>query len=224
MQVGQTQCTDCHAPHASASRGLLREVVHPPFAEGSCDLCHRVDSETPQLLHMTGARLCQTCHQDTPPAADRVVHAPVAEGDCLACHATHASSHGGLLVAPVRGTCLTCHQDLLARAETSRTAHVLRDEDGACLGCHRPHSSGEDNLLTSGEIRTCLVCHENQRHGHPLGSDRLDPRTGKSITCVTCHDPHGTDFPMQLRGDQSRGLCLECHSQEGVAGGAERGR
>lgn len=223
MAVAETQCTDCHAPHASVSKGLLREVVHAPFAEGSCDLCHMVDSDTPQVLLMTGARLCQTCHQDTPPAGDTLVHAPVAGGECLACHATHASSHDGLLVAGTGATCLSCHQEIRQRAETARTVHQVYDEDGSCLGCHRPHSSKEDHLLTAGEIRTCLVCHENQRHGHPLGSDRIDPRTGKGITCVTCHDPHGTDFPMQLRGDQSRGLCLECHSQEGQALGQDGG-
>jgi predicted CXXCH cytochrome family protein len=61
-----------------------------------------------------------------------------------------------------------------------------------------------------------------QRHGHPLGADRLDPRTGEPITCVTCHDPHGTEFPMQLRGDQKRGLCLECHGESPDADAAAR--
>jgi len=47
-----------------------------------------------------------------------------------------------------------------------------------------------------------------------VGEDRLDPRNGQPITCVTCHDPHGTEFSYTLRGDQSRGLCVECHDGE----------
>ena len=105
---------------------------------------------------------------------------------------------------------------------TSRSTHSPKVEGGSCSICHQAHSSQEDSLLNAGGIRTCLACHESQQHGHPIGTDRIDPRTKKAMTCVSCHDPHGTEFPFQLRGDQSRGLCLECHStgHEGESGGA----
>jgi predicted CXXCH cytochrome family protein len=162
------------------------------------------------------------CHDDHPRPDDTVIHAPVAGGDCGACHTPHASSHDGLLLADARTQCLSCHQDLVAREESARTVHDTDLEGEGCLACHQPHSSTETHLLSAGSIRTCLNCHEMQRHGHPLGADRLDPRTGEPITCVTCHDPHGTEFPMQLRGDQKRGLCLECHGESPDADAAAR--
>lgn len=225
ISVVGTQCTKCHEPHASLSDGLLRSTVHEPFADGSCDMCHMVDSDTPRVVMATGSRLCSMCHDGYPRPGDDVVHAPIADGNCQACHSPHASNEEKLLTGDKRSVCIQCHQDIETRAEVSRSVHSPSLEGGSCMICHQPHSSKEDTLLWSGEIRTCLGCHETQRHGHPLGSDRIDPRTGKPITCVTCHDPHGTDFPMQLRGDQSRGLCLECHSSSGSGStGAHGGR
>jgi predicted CXXCH cytochrome family protein len=216
IPIRGTDCTGCHDPHASTDQGLLLGVAHEPFADGSCEMCHMLETDTPKLVRATGARLCGVCHQDYPRQGDSVVHKPVADGDCAGCHLPHASEFASLTIAGPEQTCLRCHDDLRQRAEASKDAHPTSfDDGGACGACHQPHSSREEHLLSAGPIRTCLGCHETARHGHPLGSDRLDPRTGEEITCVTCHDPHGTEFPMQLRGDQSRGLCLECHKADG---------
>jgi predicted CXXCH cytochrome family protein len=214
IAVKGTGCTDCHEPHASATKGLMRGVVHAPFGDGSCELCHLLDSETPQLVRATGARLCGVCHEGYPREGDAVVHQPIADGNCSACHVPHASDVRRLLPRPSGELCASCHAAVAERAARSKSAHRVDDDKGACLACHAPHSSDEPHLLTAGEIRTCLVCHETAKHGHPLGDDRPDPRTGKPITCVTCHDPHGTAYPYQLRGDQSRGLCVECHDPQ----------
>jgi predicted CXXCH cytochrome family protein len=214
IPVKGTHCTSCHEPHASPSKGLLRANAHAPFAEGSCEMCHATESDTPQVVRATGARLCATCHQDYPRKDHPLVHKPVADGQCNACHAPHATDRKGLLTQDTGPLCTSCHGEILERAAKSKSAHPTKEEHRACLGCHSPHSSTEPALLSAGEIRTCIQCHETAKHGHPLGDDRLDPRTGKAITCVTCHDPHGTEFAYQLRGDQSRGLCVECHDTD----------
>lgn len=214
IPVAGTNCISCHDPHASQSKGLLRSFVHAPFGEKSCEMCHMTDSDTPRLVRVAGGRLCAPCHRDYPKKSDPVVHAPVAKRECASCHVPHTGDVKALLASPPKQLCTSCHQALVDRGAVSKSAHPVIDEKGACLGCHSPHSSTEEHLLISGPIRTCLACHETAKHGHPLGDDRLDPRTGKAITCVTCHDPHGTAFSYQLRGDQSRGLCVECHDSE----------
>jgi predicted CXXCH cytochrome family protein len=211
IPVAGTNCLGCHEPHATASKGLLRAVAHAPFAEGSCEMCHMTESDTPKVVRATGGRLCQLCHKDVPRTDEKLVHKPVAEGQCASCHVPHAGDRKGLLANATEPLCTSCHTEIAKRATESKSAHPVKDEKGSCLGCHSPHSSNEPHLLTAGEIRTCIQCHETAKHGHPLGDDRLDPRTGKPITCVTCHDPHGTAYAYQLRGDQSRGLCIECH-------------
>jgi len=213
IPIQGARCTSCHDAHASVDTGLLLPVTHEPFADGSCEMCHLVESESPRLVRATGARLCLACHKEYPRSDDQFVHQPVAEGDCASCHAPHASRDKHLLTAGLEQTCLSCHADIVQRKASARSVHPTDfDDGGSCGACHQPHSSQENFLLSQGPIRTCLTCHETQRHGHPLGEGRLDPRTGTVITCVTCHDPHGTEFSYQLRGDQSRGLCLECHT------------
>lgn len=214
IPVKGTNCLSCHEPHATASKGLLRVVAHSPFADGSCEMCHATESDTPQVVRATGARLCGTCHKDVPKSDHKLVHKPVADGQCSACHAPHASDRKGLLLKEPRELCIGCHDKIVERAAKAKSAHPTKPENKGCVGCHSPHSSSEPALLAAGEIRTCIQCHETAKHGHPLGDDRLDPRTGKAITCVTCHDPHGTEFSYQLRGDQTRGLCVECHSTD----------
>lgn len=215
VPIEGTNCRGCHDPHASRQDGLLLPFTHEPFTDGSCEACHRLDTATPQLVHSTGRRLCDLCHQDFPRKNDPIVHQPVADGACGSCHLPHAGRHDGLLPATLRETCLTCHTDISERAQTAKSTHPTLFEDGkSCDACHRAHTSTEEHLLVTGGIRTCLACHETERHGHPLGDDRIDPRTGEGITCVTCHDPHGTEFSYQLVGERSRGLCLECHDTE----------
>ncbi|MEW6746470.1 MAG: cytochrome c3 family protein [Planctomycetota bacterium] len=216
IPVAGSACIECHEPHASAGPKLFRKVAHQPFADGECGECHLLDSGTPRLVKATGGALCLNCHDGYPRSDDTVAHAPVKEGNCSACHNPHASDRASLLVSDSRSICIRCHTEVEKRFASSRTSHPRSVQGGSCMICHAAHSSKEPALLKAGAIRTCLPCHEMQRHGHPLGADRIDPRTGQGITCVTCHDPHGTDFPYQLRGDQSRGLCLECHPPEGT--------
>ena len=127
----------------------------------------------------------------------------------------HASKTGACCWSDLRGTCVRCHAEIEERAGARALGapDEGRGRRAAWAATSRTPASDAE-LLTGGEIRRCLTCHETMRHGHPLGEDRIDPRTGKGITCVTCHDPHGTDFPMHLRGDQTRGLCLECHQTD----------
>ena len=224
FSMATAECTQCHDPHSGQGRGLMLAVRHEPFATGDCAQCHLENPGGAALLVATGGQLCWKCHQDYPRAKDTVIHEPVALGSCEACHSPHASSHAGLLRFGPDKLCADCHADMDTRRAKARSAHPLRSKDVSCLSCHQPHSSREEHLLSSGGIRTCMPCHPTERHGHPLGEDHLDPRTGSRITCVTCHDPHGTDFPYQLRGDQSRGLCLECHSNDSDALNKKHGR
>lgn len=215
-------CSRCHQPHASAGKGLFRDVTHAPFTDGDCDACHVLSEQGGLAFVATGGRLCLQCHDGYPREGDPNVHKPVMEGNCSACHRSHASDIPKLLPQDGRALCLSCHPKIEERFTSSRSAHPKSVEEGSCAICHAPHSSKFDHLMKSDAIRTCLSCHQQQQHGHPMGEGRTDPRTGKGITCMSCHDPHGTEFPMFLVGDQTRGLCVDCHSTDHQA--EERGK
>ena len=40
----------------------------------------------------------------------------------------------------------------------------------------------------------------------------MDPRNGQPMTCLSCHNPHGTQYVAMLVASPSRALCVQCHS------------
>jgi len=129
----------------------------------------------------------------------------------MTCHTPHASDRPGLVAGDARAVCLKCHQpikDLIAHSVSTHPAKA-----GGCSICHDPHQSGNPSLLRAKGTEVCAKCHKGHaQFGHPMGGGVTDPRTGKEMTCLSCHDPHGTQFKMTLRGDPQRGLCVSCHS------------
>jgi predicted CXXCH cytochrome family protein len=105
---GQMKCTDCHEPHGTMNRPLLKRVnfevcvsCHPekrgPFlyehasvkVEG-CTACHSPHGtvERQLLLRREGRFLCLQCHVN--PAAANVPHSRLSfqtRGECVRCHA-----------------------------------------------------------------------------------------------------------------------------------------
>jgi predicted CXXCH cytochrome family protein len=67
-------------------------------------------------------------------------------------------------------------------------------------------------MLKGDGNTSCTSCHESQgTFTHPVGEGILDHRNRQIITCLTCHDPKGTDYENNLRLDQNKELCVQCH-------------
>ena len=86
--VESGDCLDCHAPHATNFKGLLKKSV----------------KET-----------CADCHDDI--AKKKDVHQPVGDGDCLACHVPHASNNKNLVKKTTPALCWDCHDNFLEKAK-----------------------------------------------------------------------------------------------------------
>ena len=102
--------------------------------------------------------------------------------------------------------CVTaeCHTKIVA----GRFLHSPTAQE-ECDACHvdadvRKHTY---NLVVT-ESELCGYCHTRSERTvvHKPVSDK---------ECVKCHDPHGSEYPMQLLGDPSGPLCLPCHKREG---------
>jgi DmsE family decaheme c-type cytochrome len=115
LPEGQLSCVDCHNPHGSVTRPLLKTDT----VNETCYSCH-ADKRGPFLFE----------------------HAPVRES-CLNCHTPHGSNHANLLVLPVPMLCQQCHtnfqhpNDLLTRQNLRNG--LVPDERAmgrGCLNCH----------------------------------------------------------------------------------------
>ncbi|MBN8713546.1 MAG: DmsE family decaheme c-type cytochrome [Xanthomonadales bacterium] len=115
LPEGQMACTDCHNPHGSITKPLLKTDT----VNETCYGCH-AEKRGPFLFE----------------------HAPV-RANCLNCHDVHGSNQQTLLVAPIPMLCQQCHtmtrhpNDLQTAAGLGTGPHPDERIMGrGCLSCH----------------------------------------------------------------------------------------
>jgi predicted CXXCH cytochrome family protein len=105
-------------------------------------------------------------------------------------------------------TCLQCHD----RKEFTRK-DVHGALDNGCDTCHDLHQNNYSDLGEPILNELCSDCHEEgETHAHPIGAEYKDPRTGRPLTCASCHEPHSSDHEYMLTFDHQRDLCVQCHT------------
>jgi predicted CXXCH cytochrome family protein len=154
----------------------------------------------------------------------KYVHGPVSVWACFSCH--DLDSRPGYAVKT--GACYECHVEQKEEWSTKKHTHDPVKE-GNCSICHNPHASNYPFNLVKHTWDLCVGCHTDSgtgmhiiadmfsREGHPT-RDRPDPaRTGKELTCSSCHNPHASDFPrLWAFGVESAfDLCQKCHEKQG---------
>ncbi len=133
-------CLNCHSPHASSGKGLLRG--------GSL-------------------AVCGGCHPDTLRRQDVSVtkHQPIQVGDCTSCHDPHSGNGPFLFVGKnTVDMCGTCHDWLKhsshpmgEKAKDQRNRNLRVD----CLSCHRAHGTEfKKMLLQATQSEMCVKCHQ----------------------------------------------------------------
>jgi predicted CXXCH cytochrome family protein len=210
IPVRRADCRSCHDTHGSENEHMLRGVSrHLPFAEGSCEACHRKPRGTRvRLLHEGGA-LCEACHGGVATKNGAVVHTAVKQGRCVECHDPHLAEQPLLLKAGGGDLCFSCHPEIAERAKGPGGHAAL--EDG-CDGCHDAHSSDRPAMLLDDEDELCRACHDASdpelRRLH-FGAEMATAR------CGSCHDPHGSSsLPLIANGSihpPFREGCSNCH-------------
>jgi predicted CXXCH cytochrome family protein len=220
-QAAEMSCLDCH-PDKNKNVS-----VHPAVAMG-CDSCHsgtHMGEKPAPKLTAAPPDLCFNCH-DRDSFSKKVQHPPVAAGMCLDCHDPHASGFPKLLKQNVPDLCFTCHD----QAQFTKKVQHPPAAGGMCLTCHTPHAGEIEKLLTTALPDLCLTCHEQQASGkhimkdfglndtHPV-KDRLDPsRPGRTLSCVSCHNPHSSERANLFQGPAAAGrrICGLCHRKISV--------
>ena len=212
LPVSRSSCLECHGPHGTEfKRMLVGGVVHAPFAEASCDSCHRKGRGTRVRPRTTGAALCYTCHTDLETAFSRgSIHTVVREGRCTECHSPHLAASAKLLKATGNDLCFRCHPEIRAKVSA---AGAHRPAKAACATCHDPHRSDHASQLKTPSPALCLGCHSTK--GGSLARKHLGADLAKTA-CVTCHDPHGSPQKHLLATGSvhppfAEGSCDTCH-------------
>jgi predicted CXXCH cytochrome family protein len=121
---------------------------------------------------------------------------------CNECHA----SDGAL-----RDNISACHECHGGTKFTRKYVHAAIDD--GCDTCHDVHNRNILELSGPTVSELCASCHEEaDTHAHPTGSEYNDPRTGQPLTCVSCHEPHSSDYVFMLTHNLRKDFCVQCHS------------
>ncbi len=130
-------CADCHTPHASDERALLKD---------------RED------------KTCWQCHEDTEgfTHSARYVHPDLKK--CLDCHVSHGSNARYMLTAG-DNTCSMegCHpsQGRFTHPVGEKAIDPRSREPMNCSTCHNPMGSPEEFILRAGKVvELCIKCHQ----------------------------------------------------------------
>jgi DmsE family decaheme c-type cytochrome len=191
----------------------------------------------PLAPHATviGAKSCQSCHALEGVQVTHTLHfsafaaaagSDAPQGACESCHGP-GSEHAkrpqarGLIIAythesatPVdvqARTCLGCHAGG-ARQHWTGSVHDRRGL--SCTDCHNPMArlSAEGLMAKSSVDEVCSTCHRdvraqfNRRSHMPLPEGQL--------SCVDCHNPHGSVTPPLLKTATANETCYGCHADK----------
>lgn len=240
MPVTAGMCLSCHAPHGSDFEfNLVKRTdevcatchpakndhpfVHSAVALGECSGCHNPHgSDAPfKLWSKPEAGACYRCHYDDVTGREHP-HPPAEKGDCGICHAPHGS---GTKANLRQGTNLTCGQCHPAEYRPGAKRPHQAVEIYGCPACHNPHSSDFAFNLNKPINALCTTCHAGfddgyhaaQRPaggGHPMAGLPDPTREDRDLSCTSCHDPHGGEFPyLWYRAPTKTDLCNECHGK-----------
>jgi predicted CXXCH cytochrome family protein len=220
QEKGEKPCLQCHGEKMD---GLFKKKnVHFPFAQKECESCH--DPKAFSLVAQ-GSDLCFGCHSDK---ADEFkkghTHTPVKNGQCIKCHSPHASDNKYQLINDVPKLCFSCHKE--DRFTKVKFTH-FPVEEGNCLLCHGHHNGIDRSNLKGAVSDLCTTCHDKDSMIIPHPTDviptdkTLIPKDSQMkldekgmVTCVTCHNQHGSDLAFFLKESMEDGaMCYKCHKK-----------
>ncbi len=202
-------CTKCHA----LEPGLFdRKPVSPAtFPADAFD----------SVTVIAATSTCYSCHKAL--TAYPYVHGPASVWSCLSCHDPESAPPYSVK-KPDSVVCYGCHVEQENRW-VSMKYHHGPVTTGKCTICHSPHASENPFNLFKPTWQLCVNCHpekgtgkhviaeSSSAEGHPT-RNRKDPvRTGRDLTCASCHDPHASDSPhlWAFKAEGAPELCRKCH-------------
>lgn len=200
-------------------------VMHRLEKERLCQSCHNMNPTPAQMnSSIEKDNPCYVCHKKM--LSVKYVHGPAGTFSCGYCHSSKGNPKHAV---PKRGAalCYECHADMANQIKKKKFVHGPV-EAGMCDSCHDPHGSQQEAQLLKPINEMCLSCHGHLRgqvhivrttsgESHPL-SGKNDPAkkgTGREMSCISCHSPHGGSvrYFFVNNADDRLALCQMCHNK-----------
>ena len=171
---------------------------------------------------------CAACHEDVVNAFKKTIHGQKgfemrSDKGCQTCHGpgsahidakgdkTLIKSFANLKADEASKVCLQCHEN---GNQTNWKGGIHQQRKLACISCHSVHHSKSEkaNLKTATVVETCGNCHL-QIKGQIQRTSHHPIREGL-MSCVNCHNPHGTMTPKLIIANSVNEQCYTCHAEK----------
>ena len=178
-----------------------------------------------------GDKKCRRCHKDAVTDIQTNIHSKASYWDaqakgCESCHGPgkkHSQSElpedilnpANLESELASAQCISCH-DKGTRHWVGSPHDAM---DVSCVSCHSVHNNDHDKMLSKASVdETCYSCHSEQRaftlkrSSHLLHDMSRADGKGK-MSCIDCHNPHGTQAESLISANSVNDKCYECHQE-----------
>ena len=216
-------CLQCHEPHKSSNKALLKKATSGDKESNLCLKCHREGLNVPEKgsRHAALDMGCETCHvthktgESGKPEFDFHL-TKVAPALCADCHdvkdAKLAEAHKGQPFATA--DCTMCHDPHQSKAPKLMQAYMHPPfADKSCEACHEAPQDGKVKLTQPEVTAVCSTCHDEVAKKI---ADAKFPHAGAQGDCTQCHNPHAGRYPRFVRPNPVA-VCLNCHADQAEA-------
>ncbi len=185
-------CVNCHINHTAQAPRLLRHAN----ITSVCFTCHNGTGSTYVILTQfstTGGNKVFHPVKNTP-ASSTLPYTGLFE--CINCHNPHSDKKAGGGIYP-----------RLLKAWNG--SNYVLEGNAYCLACHGPTNQNWSPTYyanTGGDHTNADAAH------YDLSKPALVPSSGTQITCVQCHDKHGSPNARLNLANQEN-LCFNCHDK-----------
>lgn len=201
------------APKPAKPEYGLSQVNADYVGELACTSCHQQENKHwthtlhARVFHLSTAdklstKGCEACHGP----GSKHVNSPLVKTSIVAFTRDSAST-----IRQQNSMCLQCHS---GNQQLYWPGSIHQSNDLSCSDCHNPmtEKSQQGLLREQGINQTCFSCHLQQRTEFKKRSHKPLPE-GK-ITCIDCHNPHGSNTEPLLKAVSVNQLCYQCHTEK----------
>jgi DmsE family decaheme c-type cytochrome len=196
---------------AIAADGPPKAVDRTLAGDAVCTKCHDETWPKPilsiyQTPHGTKADErtpgCQTCHG----ASEGHLKNPGTEPDMV----FETKSKDAIPAEAQNAVCMTCHQKDSKRSHWAGSAHDTKGV--SCASCHEVHNSHDKVRDKRTQFEVCFTCHKDKRA--EVNRPSHHPVLEGKVACSDCHNPHGSAGTSNLKRDNVRDTCFQCHAEK----------